>query len=70
MEGGNMDSKNYEYFMEADVSRFTNEWIAIVDQKIVSHGKSVKEVLSEVKHKYPGKTPLIARIPGEEAMIL
>lgn len=39
MEGSNMDSKNYEYFMETDVSGFTNEWMAIVDQKIVSHGR-------------------------------
>lgn len=65
-----MDSRNYQYFMEADVSSFTNEWIAIVDRKVVSHGTSVKAVFREAKQKYPNKRPFIARIPGEETMIL
>jgi len=65
-----MDSKNYQCFMETDVSGYANEWIAIVDCRVVSHGADVRAVFKEAKQKYPKKKPFIARIPGEETMIL
>lgn len=61
---------NYEYFMKADVSSYIDEWIAIVDNKIISHGKNVKQVFNEAREKCPGKRPLLTKIPGKETMIL
>ena len=64
-----MENNNYELFLKSDVSEYIGEWIAICDNKIVSHGKKVKEVLKEANNKCPGKRPLIARIPEKETMI-
>lgn len=63
-------NKSYDYFMKADVKPYVGEWIAIVDNKIVSHSKSVKKVYKDAKEKYPNKRPLITRVPSKETMIL
>ena len=60
---------NYEFFMKTDVSEYIGEWIAIIDSNIVAHGKNLKEVLNQAKQIYPGKRPLIAKIPDKETMI-
>jgi hypothetical protein len=56
--------------MKADVEPYIDEWIAIADDKIVSHGKNVKEVLKDAEKKHPGKKFLVTRVPGKETMIL
>ena len=61
--------KNYAFFMKADLQRHIGEWVAICDQKIVSHGKSAKDVFDEVTRKCPGKRPLFAKVPDKAAMI-
>lgn len=63
-------NQNYNFFMKEDVSPYIDEWIAIVDSKIVSHGKDVKAVFEEANRKCPGKRPLVTKIPGKETMIL
>ena len=60
---------NYQYFMEEDVSRFSGEWIAVSDDKILSHGRNVKEVAEEAGKKCQGRKFLLARVPSEETMI-
>ena len=60
---------NYEYFMEADVSRFIGQWIAVCENKIISHGRNLKEVVEQAKKISNGKKFLLARVPSEEAMI-
>ena len=55
--------------METDVSKFSGEWIAVCEGRIVAHGKNVKEVAEEARSKSQGKKFLIARVPSEEAMI-
>jgi hypothetical protein len=34
--------KNYNFFMKTNVYRYLGEWVAICDEKIVSHGKDAK----------------------------
>jgi hypothetical protein len=63
-------STNYETFMKMNLTPYTDEWIAICDNKLVSHGKSVKNVLNEAKKVCPGKRPFVAKVPGKETMIL
>lgn len=61
--------QNYQFFIKTDLSHFIGQWVAICDQKIVSHGKDVKRVFSEAKEKCPQKRPLITRVPEKETMI-
>jgi len=60
---------NYQFFMKENMDRFIGKWVAICDNKIVSHGENVKEVFSEAKKKCPNKRPLLTRIPDKETMI-
>ena len=60
---------NYEYFLNQDMSLYTNEWIAIVNEKIVSHGRSVKKVYKEAKNRYPTYNPLLTKIPSKQTAI-
>ena len=60
---------NYKYFMKTNVDSYIGQWIAICDEKIVSHGKDVKKVFMEAKKKYPKEKPFIARIPDKDTMI-
>ena len=60
---------NYQYFMQADISRFIGEWIAICENGIISHGKNLREVAREANIKSKGRKFLLARVPSEETMI-
>jgi len=64
-----IQESNYQYFMEADVSKFSGEWIAVSDTKILAHGKNLMEVAEEAKKASQGKKFLLARVPSQETMI-
>ena len=44
---------------------YGEEWIAIVDEKVVAHGSTSAEVKREVEGKYPSEEMLILLIPKE-----
>ncbi len=62
-------SNGYQFFMKTNIDNYFGEWIAICDQKIVSHGKNVKRVFDEAKRTCPKEMPLMARVPDKETMI-
>ncbi|MBI4163070.1 MAG: hypothetical protein HY513_05285 [Candidatus Aenigmarchaeota archaeon] len=45
-----MKENDYEFYIKADVSKYKDEWIAIVDNKIVAHGKSAKKPTMKLKN--------------------
>jgi len=61
--------KNYNFYMHMDLGHYIGEWIAICDQKLVSHGKNVKKVFQEAKKKCPGKRPFLTKVPEKNTMI-
>ncbi len=64
-----MMSKEFEFYVKADLSKYKGKYIAIVEDKVVASGENAKEVLDEAKRKFPNKIPTIAKIPKEEALI-
>lgn len=60
--------QNYQYFMETDIGKYGNEWIVIVDGKIVFHNPDLKLALKTVKEN-ASKKPLLYKVPGKETMI-
>jgi len=60
---------NYEFYMRTNVDKYIGEWVAICNQKIISHGKDVKKVFEEAKEKCPKDKPLLTRVPDKESMI-
>lgn len=55
--------------METDISKYIGEWIAIFNDKIISHGKNLKEVSSKANKIAGGNKFLLAKVPSEETMI-
>lgn len=64
-----MQEANYHYFMETDISKYVGEWIAVYENRIIAHGRELKEVVSMAKEVSGGKKFLLARVPSQETMI-
>lgn len=64
-----IQEKNYQFFMEADISNYIGEWIAILEDKIIAHGKNLREVTEKAQKVSKGRKFLLARVPSEETMI-
>ena len=64
-----MANKEFEFYVKADLRKYQGKYVAIVDDKVVASGDNAKEVLEEAKRKYPGKKPLLAKIPTEDTLI-
>ena len=62
--------KNYEFYINADLSEYAGKWIAIVDGQIVAVGDRADEVGREAERKYPGKKIALAKIPTGDTLIL
>ena len=65
-----MKTKEFEFFVKTDISKYRGQYVAIVGDKVVASGENAKKVLEEAARMFPGKTPLLAKIPREEALIL
>lgn len=63
-------AENYNYFMEADLSKYIGDWVAICNAEIVASGSNAKEVYTEAKKKHPFKKPLLSKIPENGTMVL
>ena len=64
-----IQESNYQYFMHVDISKYIGEWIAIYEDKVIAHGKDLKEVAVRAREISGGKKFLLAKVPSEETMI-
>lgn len=64
-----MRSKEFEFYLKADLRKYEGKYVAIVEDKVVAYGDNAKEVINKAKNK-TGKIPTLAKIPKEEALIL
>ncbi len=62
--------KNYEFYINADLSEYAGKWIAIVDGKVVARGDRADEVIDKVRKEYPNKKFLISKVPEPGMLIL
>lgn len=63
------DYANYEWFLKEDLSKFSGNWIAIINKKVVAHDKNVGKIIEEVKEKFPTKKPLITKIRNKLSIL-
>ncbi len=61
-----------EYLMTASdrLTEFIDRWIAVVDDRIVAHGDTAKEVFLKAKREYPNKTPFVMKVPSDTVMVM
>jgi hypothetical protein len=65
-----MTSKDYEWFIRADMSKYKGKYVLIRNKKVVFSGENLKSLLNKFEKKYPKDTPMIAKIPKDELLIL
>jgi len=63
-------SKNFQAYLELNISKYLNQYIIMIDKKVVAHGKDIVSMLAAVRKKYPHKTPFIAKIPEKSVLVL
>ncbi|MCX6749417.1 MAG: DUF5678 domain-containing protein [Candidatus Pacearchaeota archaeon] len=61
--------QNYEVYLQTNLDSYLGEWVAICENRVVSHGKNVKKVFEEARLKYPNKKPLLTKVPSKETLI-
>jgi hypothetical protein len=63
-------SKNFEAFLELDRKDLENQYVVLVNGKVVAKGLDIEKMLVQVRKKYPKATPFVAKIPDERMMVL
>lgn len=63
-------SPNYKYFLKADTSKFSGEWIALTDKKVIAHGQNAGKVYSRAKKIAGRKDISLAKAPDEQMLVL
>jgi hypothetical protein len=62
--------KNYQFYLNSDLSEYSGKWIAMVDGKVVASGERADEVYKNAKKKHPKKKIAIDMVPSSDILIL
>ncbi len=62
----------YEHVLSMgdELGDYVDEWIAVVDNKVVARGTTAKEVYEKAKKAYPNLVPFVMRVPAPRVMVL
>ena len=63
-------TKNFQAFLKLDKTKYLNEYVVIIDEKIISSGKDIVSMLKAARKKFPKKTPFVAKIPEKSVLVL
>ncbi|MCD6276421.1 MAG: succinyl-CoA synthetase subunit alpha [Thermoplasmata archaeon] len=69
-EAEEIRDKNYEFYINADLSEYAGKWIAIVDEKVVASGDDPEDVYMRAEKLARGSDISLAYVPLDELMIL
>lgn len=61
-----MKKDEYNTFLKLDLSPYSGEWVALCDNKVISHGKQIKPVFYKAKKMFPKRIPELLLVPGKE----
>ena len=62
--------KNYEFYINADLSEYAGKWIAIVEGKVMASGDNPEDVYMEASKVAGNKEISLAFVPEDELLIL
>ena len=63
-------SQNFQAFLKLDTSKYLNQYIVMINKKVVANGKDIVSMLKSVRKNYPNKIPFIAKIPDKSVLVL
>ncbi len=59
----------FEWFVKADLSKYEEKYISIVDKEVVFANKNPEIAYKEAKKKYPDKEIVIWKVPRGDTFI-
>jgi hypothetical protein len=62
--------KNYEFYINADLSEYAGKWVAIVDGKVVASGDRADEVGMKAEKQYADNEITLAKVPTDDTLLL
>ncbi|ODS42058.1 MAG: hypothetical protein MSIBF_01555 [Candidatus Altiarchaeales archaeon IMC4] len=66
-----MTSSEFNYFTNHTLDRYTDEWVLVLNDRVVLHDKNLKNILKASDEKYPNnKDALLAKVTDERTLIL
>jgi len=63
-------SKNLEAYLRLNKARYKDQYVVLVDGKLVGKGKDIEKILKRVRKTFPKSVPFVAKVPGNEALVL
>lgn len=63
-------SKNFEAFLKLNKTKLQNKYVVIIKGKMVAKGEDIEKMVAQVREKYPGETPFVAKILDERILVL
>ncbi len=63
-------SRNLEAYLRLKKARYREQYLVLVDGKLVGKGKDIEKILRRVQKSYPRKVPFVAKVPGDEVLVL
>jgi hypoxanthine-guanine phosphoribosyltransferase len=69
-QGADMPDKDYNWYLKPEVEKYKGEYVIILNDDIVFHGRDLKKMVKEFRKKYPTEIPHIAKVPTDDILIL
>lgn len=66
----NVSSKEFDFFIRADLSRFAGQYVAIVGEEVVASGSNAQTVWRQAKRRCPTSIPTLGKLPRAETLVL
>jgi hypothetical protein len=63
-------SENFQAFLKLDKEKYANEYVVIVNKKLIAAGQDIVSMLKSARKKYPKSTPFVAKIPDKSVLVL
>ncbi len=63
-----MVSRDYEWFVKADMRRYRGKYVIVKGRKVVASGTNLKQLIRQFNQEYPGKAPIITKTPKDEVL--
>jgi hypothetical protein len=61
--------ETFNWFTKADLSKYEDKYVSIVDSKVVSADDNPEKAYEIAKEKYPGKEVVLWKVPHGETFI-
>ncbi len=65
-----MVSRDYNWFVKADMAKYKGNYVIIKDRRVVLSGKNLPRLIAKFHSRYPKETPIVTKIPKDEVLIL